>query len=228
MSIIRKVYNRLPNRVKNAIKNRIKKHRSLSKESLCKKLLKYDVISFDIFDTLITRRIYKPEDIYSFIGNELNDVKLKESLVDMRRKSEAFANKVKQHDVNIDEIYSSMMELYEYNENDINRIKNLEIEFEKKFTVPRKDMLYVLEYLVNHNKKVILTSDMYLNQSIVEDLLDICGYKKDKHYHEILLSNELNLRKDSGTMWEHIKEIYSRCPYDSALCGGIICLFLSR
>ena len=208
MSIARKVYSKLPNRVKRAIKKVVKVDETMTKEKFCKKLLKYDVISFDIFDTLITRKIYDPEDINAFIENKLVGIELKAPFSEMRRKAEAHANEVKQHDVNIDEIYFSMMDLYGYTEDEINGIKGLEVDLEVEFTVPRKDMLDVLRFLVKHNKKVVLTSDMYLNKYIIERMLDKCGYKKDVHYHKIYLSNDKNLRKDTTTMWNYLRLLY--------------------
>ena len=209
MSIARKVYSKLPNRVKKVIKKVVKKEKTImTKEQFCKKLLKYDVISFDIFDTLITRKIFSPEDINKFVESKLVGIDLEAPFEEMRRKSEQHANEVKQHDVNIDEIYFSMMDLYGYTEDEINGIKGLEVDLEIEFTVPRKDMLDVLEFLMKHNKKVVLTSDMYLNRHIIERMLKKCGYQEGVHYRKIYLSNDKNLRKDSGTMWNYLRLLY--------------------
>ena len=209
MNIAKKIYSKLPEKVKTKLRKKFKKQIDYNKETLIKELLKYDVISFDIFDTLITRIIYNPDDIFNMIEHELIGIELKDSLYTMRKKSEEHANSIKQHDVNIDEIYFSMMDLYGYTEDEINGIKGIEVELEKKITYPRKDMLDVLEILVKNNKKVILTSDMYLNKYIVEELLKKCGYLEGKHYHKIYLSNDKNFRKDSGTMWKHLNILYS-------------------
>nr|MCR4581894.1 hypothetical protein [Bacilli bacterium] len=158
-------------RVINKIKRTLRKNtKAYNKESFEKELLKYDVISFDIFDTLITRKIFNPDDIFNFVENKLVGIKLKEPLIDMRKKSEAEANREKNHDVNIDEIYFSMMDLYGYTEDEINGIKGLEVSLEKEFIYPRKVMLEILSMLVKKGKKVILTSDMYLNKNIVVEL----------------------------------------------------------
>lgn len=45
--------------------------RKLPPEELAKKLLAYDVISFDIFDTLIFRPFEKPTDLFHLVGAEL-------------------------------------------------------------------------------------------------------------------------------------------------------------
>lgn len=46
--------------------------RKLPPEELAKKLLTYDVISFDIFDTLIFRPFEKPTDLFHMVGAELD------------------------------------------------------------------------------------------------------------------------------------------------------------
>jgi hypothetical protein len=38
---------------------------------LCKKLEAYDVVSFDIFDTLILRTVSDPKDVFYFIGDNV-------------------------------------------------------------------------------------------------------------------------------------------------------------
>ena len=36
------------------------------------RLFKYDAVSFDLFDTLILRKVYEPTDIFMIVGNRLN------------------------------------------------------------------------------------------------------------------------------------------------------------
>ena len=208
MNIVRKIYTKMPTKIKNNIKRVIKKDSFLTKDSFCKELSKYIIISFDIFDTLVTRKIYEPDDIFKIVEQTIVGIDLKEPFIEMRKKSELHANQFCKHDVNIDEIYFSMKELYNLTEDEINGIKGVEVELEKRLITPRREMLSILETLVKNKKKVVLTSDMYLNKYIIVEMLKKCGYIEGKHYHKIYLSNEKNYRKDNGTMWKYLKILY--------------------
>ncbi len=206
MNVMKKICMKVLKKIKRKI---TKKDNSISKQKLFKELMKYNIISFDIFDTLITRNIYEPDDVFNIVEKTIVGIDIKEKFIDMRKKSEKLANERYKHDVNIDEIYFSMKELYGYTEDEINGMKGVEVDIEKKLISPRCDMLDLLEQLVKNGKKVILTSDMYLNKYIVEEMLKKCGYIEGKHYHKIYLSNDKNLRKDNGSMWKYFKILYS-------------------
>ena len=193
MSIVRKVYSVMPNKAKRIIRKiagKEEKRQGISKQELINKLMKYDVISFDVFDTLITRTIFDPDDIFKIMDEKLVDIDLKDTMFNMRKTAERSANEKLNKDVNIDEIYFELADIYGYSEDTINAIKGLEVDLEYKLAVPRKDMLEVLEKLVKADKKVVLTSDMYLNPYIIERLVNKCGYIKGKHYHKMYVSNE--------------------------------------
>lgn len=212
MSIVRKVYNRMPNKAKRLVRKMAGKEENrqvISKQALINQLMKYDVISFDVFDTLITRSIFDPDDIFKIMDEKLVDIKLKDTMFNMRKNAERSANEKLNKDVNIDEIYFELADLYGYSDDTINAIKGLEVDLEYKLAIPRRDMLDVLEKLVKADKKVVLTSDMYLNPYIIENMINKCGYIKGKHYHKMYVSNEKNKRKDNETMWNYLKILYS-------------------
>ena len=62
-------YRKLPLGFRKKVKNFFKSDQAIeelsSREKVLKKLKKYDVISFDIFDTLVTRCVYEPDDVFS-------------------------------------------------------------------------------------------------------------------------------------------------------------------
>ena len=210
MNIKEKIYRRIPNKIKKVIK---KRNILDSKEKLIKKLMKYDVISFDIFDTLITRLLFDPDDIFEIVERRLVGIPLKESIYDMRKNAELEARKQLKKDVNIDEIYTMLGKLYNYDEKDINSIKWVEVDTELKLTYPRKDMLDVLKTLMDNGKKVILVSDMYLTIEIIKKMLDKCGYKEKIHYKKIFLSNEKNRRKDDESLWNYVRILYANLKF---------------
>ena len=103
-----KIYRKLPLSFRKKIKNLLKKDTNkdrLTIDDIVKKSQKYDIVSFDIFDTLITRCIYEPDDAFKILGNLIKD----EKFIEKRKNSEQHAREKLGHDVNLDEIYDEYM-----------------------------------------------------------------------------------------------------------------------
>lgn len=178
------------------------KKNELTKEKLIRKVKKYDIISFDIFDTLITRTIYLPDDLFNIIGVKIKDKEFAEK----RKIAERCANTNLGKDVNLDEIYTEYQKINNITKKEADKIKNLEISLELSLIISRVDMIDVLKKLKKLNKKVILTSDMYLKKETIIKMLDKCNY--NGLYEELYLSNDINKRKDRKDIWPYLKELY--------------------
>lgn len=172
----------------------------LDKEQFYKRLLAYDVISFDIFDTLLTRNLYEPHDLFYLMGEKLADLKFFQK----RKEAERRANEILKKDVNLTEIYSAYQELYG---EDTKKIQKLEEELEVLLCLPRKEMQEIFYRLKEQGKTVILTSDMYLSKKVIVKMLQKCGYQD---YDAFYLSNELDKRKDRKDMWPFLKTKYAK------------------
>lgn len=175
-----------------------KTYKPLNKKRFLKKISRYDVISFDIFDTLISRNIYNPDDIFLIVGQKLNI----DNFLEKRKKAENEARNSLKKDVNLDEIYKYYNKLY--NE-DTKKIQSTEEELELLFCFPRMEMQEVINDLYKKEKTIILTSDMYLKKETIEKMLKKCGYNK---FDIIYLSNEKNARKDTKEIWKTILHDY--------------------
>lgn len=205
--ILKKIFRKLPlsfrKRIKKMLKKNINKD-NLTINDIVKKSKKYDIISFDIFDTLITRCIYEPDDAFKVLGKLVQD----EKFIEKRKKAEQQAREKLGHDVNLDEIYDEYMLENNLSKEETSILKNNEIKLEKDLLVPRKDMCILLKELKKKNKKVILVSDMYLTKKVIVDILNNCGYKD--LYDALYLSCDINKRKDSKTMWTFLKKIHPK------------------
>ncbi len=166
--------------------------------------LNHDVITFDIFDTLITRNVVDPDKLMDLIGERINrkfhvnfaDFKKIRSLAEYNvRVKKNFKN-----DVNIDEIYEEISKITEFSENQTNKFKEIEKNCEIEFCIPRNEMLRLFNDLKKDKKKIVLISDMYLKSDVITKMLNKCGYEG---WDELLLSCEINKRKDNGTMWDY-------------------------
>ena len=165
------------------------------------KLGTYDVISFDIFDTLITRSIAEPDDVFRLIEKEIYESYGKTvDFLKIRKEAERVATEKYGPMTTIDKIYVEVSSDKTIGDIAMD-IKKMEIDTETRLCMPRKDMVEVFNALKSMGKHVILVSDMYLNRVEVVGLLHKCGIGG---YDELLISCEVGARKDNGSMWDYV------------------------
>lgn len=164
-----------------------------------------DVITFDIFDTLITRPLLSPDTVFKMIVKEIElFFKNQDDYIRMRKEAESEVRKSKNYigDCSIDEIYEKMTQLYGLSHSLSEKIKNIEIDLEVRLALPRHEVIEILNYARIKNKKIILISDMYLDEKTIERMLSKCNVN---YYDELLVSSKVQKRKDNGLMWDHFK-----------------------
>ena len=163
-------------------------------KELCDLLENYDVVSFDIFDTALLRKVENPNDVFTLMAIEMgfND------FVNIRKKAENLAREQKERETGsreivISDIYEVLSDLYNI---DL-KWENREIELEEELSIPNPYILNVYNYLVNIGKTVIFTSDMYLPKGILARMLHKNGYNS---YANIYVSNEYGKNKGMGDL----------------------------
>ena len=149
-----------------------------------KKILnEVDLVSFDVFDTLIFRKTNTPELIFDLVGARFqipNFCKLR--MDEQNRASRQLADQYGYPHANMDEIYEVLSEHTEIPV-DWNEVKEYEIQLEKDALVQNSEMFEVFLYAKSIGKRVVATSDMYLFASTLKEILDNCGYSEiDKIY----------------------------------------------
>lgn len=174
-----------------------------SPEEYAKQLLAFDVISFDIFDTLIFRPFARPDDLFHILAQKHEYL----DFANLRTMAEYEARKQKKATEGTDEI--SITDIYEYIETYIglSAKQGIEIEFEteKQLCFANPFMYSVFEILKQHHKKMILVSDMYLPKSMLQELLYSCGYDG---FDEIFVSCEYQKSKHQGALYGVVKSRY--------------------
>lgn len=162
------------------------------------KALKYDIISFDIFDTLIERDVKKPTDIFFLVGIEY--FKEKAKAIDFQRRritAERIARKnLLSKEVNLDDIYNV---LEDYNIETIENLKTLEVNTEIKLCHPRRSIVALFNEIKAHGVSPILISDMYLPKECIVNILTKCGING---YKALFVSNEYGCNKISGKLFD--------------------------
>lgn len=147
----------------------------LDEGELIKKICENEVITFDIFDTLIMRKVIAPQDIFTVIDEYTSGMEFCFS------KERKYAESCFEEGENpsIYEIYDRFQKNTGISDKEKKRLLMLEIDIEKKFLCKRERMCEILSYAVNQGKKVYLVSDMYFTKEIIEEILeafDIKGY----------------------------------------------------
>ncbi len=167
---------------------------------LAARLIPYDIISMDIFDTLIFRPFSKPSELFRFVGKQL-DV---HDFHDIRIGAQKEAVKRKQQENGISEV--NIYDIYKV----IEEITGIpveigvaaELETELEFCYPNPYMQRVYKLLSSLNKKMIVVSDMYLPRDMIDKILQKCGYT----FSDIIVSCDEGCTKRSGKLFEKIKE----------------------
>ena len=176
---------------------------SVSERDLIREINNHDIISFDVFDTLITRKTFQPEDVFALVENELkihHDISL--DFGRLRKKAELSLPLALS---TIDDIYDELTTTAGLDKGTRDLIQKLEFEIEKRCLVKREKIVEIFEWSKAHNKTLILTTDTYYPTHKIHELLDnlnITGFS------EILCSSALKKSKKDGTLFKHLKTIF--------------------
>lgn len=139
----------------------------------------YSAVSFDIWDTLITRMVLEPEDVFSIVENRARDMKLK--ILDFRKHRHEAVFQVTRANPNISEIYNALQAATGISDKEKETLMYLEIQVESEVIFPRKEMIEILEYAIETGKQVNLITDMYLPENIMKKFLQQAGVLKYDH-----------------------------------------------
>ncbi|MDR1148284.1 MAG: HAD-IA family hydrolase [Spirochaetaceae bacterium] len=149
---------------------------------------KHDLISFDIFDTLLVRPYNNPGDLFV----HLEKIHQMNGFAAARCNAEWQARKkTKREEITYDEIYDRIDAPFEC-------MYEREIELEKLTLRANPDMQKYFQYAVEQKKKVIIISDMYLPKYVIEDVLISNNYYG---YDKIYLSSDCFFTKHTGNLF---------------------------
>lgn len=217
-------------------------------EKLKKEIIdeKTQVVSFDIFDTLIMRPFWNPIDLFTFLNKYFREINKIETGIDfskIRVEAEKVArqnlakNNNKREEITLDEIYQEIQKLINVDNDIIDKMKNKEQELEIRFCTTRKVAKEIYELAKYLGKKVICTSDMYLPIETIKKIINKNGYYVEKIY----LSSEIGLTKFHKDLYDYVAKDLKIEPskivhigdnyfsdYENALKSGINGQFLPK
>lgn len=158
--------------------------------------------SFDLFDTLVTRRVQHPQDVFLCI-EATGKVVYRSGLFKLIpfRKLRILSEKIvrkfsKKEDINIYQIYN-FIGFFVKNSDEI---LDLEVSIEYKALYPISKYVELINSYVEQGERVCITSDMYLSKQIILEILSRNNIK----VKDVYVSSEVGLTKGSGSLFKYI------------------------
>jgi FMN phosphatase YigB (HAD superfamily) len=168
-----------------------------------------DIVSFDIFDTLLVRQWFFPDNLFAYLDEM---VKTRFGITDfarLRKQAERLARlECSGGDVDIDAIYTAFGKLCGRPE-DVPAIRAMEESAELTALRPRVDVREAVQQLKARGKRVVLVSDMYLPEDFLRSVLAQHGIGM---YDSLYLSCVTGLRKDRGDLWAAVAQKENVAP----------------
>ena len=165
----------------------------------------YDIISFDIFDTLLFRPFSDPADVFYFLGEKLGILDFKRIRMEQEFLARMTCQAKKGHmEITLAEIWARI-------EKEVGILKEqgmaAECALEKKFCYANPYMKEVFSHLQKMGKRIILISDMYLPELFLQELLEKCGYTG---FERIYVSCAYGKSKADGGLYQLCREAYPK------------------
>lgn len=153
----------------------------LKPQFLVKRAMLYDIVSFDIFDTLLLRNVSDPKKVFLFLEYETGIAGFADLRIKTEQRLRAECQKTEGHrEISIVDIYKELEKEtgidYEYG-------INKELEVEEKLIVVNPYMKFVYDMLRENGHKIIYTSDFYYPKEYVAKLLEDKGYTVDDNLY---------------------------------------------
>lgn len=162
-------------------------------------------ISFDIFDTLILRPFYQPEDLLELLdpvfqqltGSQTSFSRIRKIGEQLARAEHARLHPEHQ-DITLTEIYEHIGKVYQFDEVLTRRMQQEEIRLEIRFAEPRSAGQSLYNMAKAAGKKILLVTDMYLETDTIRRILEKNGYTG---YDRLYVSSEERVLKYSGDLF---------------------------
>ena len=175
---------------------------------IIKKIEPYSYVSFDIFDTLLKRDVLHPTDVFHFIGQQNDEDSFYKKRIEAEHTLRKGSDK---EEITLDEIYREIEDKYK-------SYKDQELKLEKALLYKNSVIYPVYEYCRNHGKKVIITSDMYLPEEFLKEILHEQGIDFDFCF----ISSSYKAKKVTGNLFRIMLSKLRISPQDVIHIGDSI------
>lgn len=171
------------------------------REALIRQIEAHDIISFDIFDTLVMRNVYFNRDVFLLMAQGLEPALRK---VFYYARTNAQAELTAENYPYIEDIYdAASCHCHEMKGREADLIAR-EIELERQVIIPRSDVVDIFNLAKQMGKVVNIVSDMYFHQETIRQILDDAGISG---YQKLMISSEYNTSKPQHLFEVYLKEV---------------------
>lgn len=166
-----------------------------------------ECVGFDVFDTLLRREYYYPDYAKLLLGKVLAGegvVTSARDFVEIRNKAELTARERKRFvgDVNIYEAYEVVSEVLGVDKEVAKGWADREFSFDLDMVIPREELVETFNQLGSEGYRLWVISDTYYTEDQIALMLRKVGATAP---HRLMISSAMQVRKDTGTMWELVK-----------------------
>jgi len=164
------------------------------------------VYSFDVFDTLITRKVGLPEHVFLLTGRRISEeLKLEidaSYFANARILAERQLIQMGVHNAAIDNIYDQLARNIDISQQLAYKIAQIELETERENLLPIPKNIKLLEGLRDEGAMILYVSDMYLSGEIIKQILSDHGIYAQGE--KIYVSCDYGASKVNGKLFEII------------------------
>ncbi|MCW2272608.1 hypothetical protein GJ654_00780 [Rhodoblastus acidophilus] len=193
-----------------------------------KSIDRVECVSFDVFDTLLTRSVYHPRDVFLIVGRRLLEghrekvpswlnAKL---FAEMRVSAEQAVRRARDADlasnmdaplgrgenflseeITIEEIYTQVVDGWSGSSDLVQLLIELEQAVELSVIRPTRFGALLLSRAHAKQKRILILSDFVHPPSFVEAALELVGVK---NYERLYVSSGVGLKKHTGSLFNHV------------------------
>lgn len=186
---------------------------SLSSKALPSLNVDVTTVSFDVFDTVLVRNLYRPQDIFSRMQLRLA-LHSFPSLSNPAQMPFARDRVLIEHafrqsrghgkEITLTEIITLLQHHYGITDKEASCLFALETETELGSVVPIKDILVLINKCRLSGRRIIFLSDMYLPDLTIQDMLQRIGaYKQGDRLY---ISGSIGKKKSTGELFAFVME----------------------
>jgi FMN phosphatase YigB (HAD superfamily) len=165
-----------------------------------------DLVSFDLFDTLVSRPARRPDAVLKLVEHRIATEEGRPvPLFAERRAAEnrVRARKHHQGDVNLSEIYAELAAGGTIPRDVVERAHALETRIDLGALRPRMEVIAILKAAHERGQRVVLMTDTYYEEADIRAILRDIGVAD--LFAAIYVSNAVGARKDRGDLWGHVE-----------------------
>lgn len=160
-------------------------------QGFIEKLQTVDTVSFDIFDTLLVRKVLEPTDVFVLMETEEGAAGYAKARVYAEKRARESLDKA---DITLDDIYEFIPRRYRV-------FQPIEKTYELRLLVRNPIAYQLYAASLRAGKRVIAVSDMYLDSALLRSILEREGYDR---LESVFVSNEAGATKWTGKLFHSV------------------------